>query len=571
MKISIFALSIISLVGANAAYGYRGAFDNDLGSRYKTVYLDQQWSYEDRQRFYYTPEGSYLIPYAWFMALEAADSNVKFSDPNNIYSYGYLVEDVSSLANPDHLPIGFAQEPVEGDEAWLGYSCAACHTNDIRYKRRTIRIDGAPTLSDFAAFNNGLIKALESTIANGDRFDRFAAQVVGSTANAVIKSALRTRVIEHTAKLKGVADRSKPTYAWGPARLDAFDVNMNEILGTELGQPENVREASSPVSYPFLWGTPQLDYVEWNGSAADPFARNVGQDLGTFGHIDLDITSPKLGSSSARAREMLELERLVARLGKPRWPELLFGPIDHASAARGRTLYTQSRNGEESCADCHSLPDSNGRYPSTPAEENQFGASFVKTYMTPLEVIGTDPLMATNVALRIAKTGNSAPYLPAPFTNAEQVPAPVLLSFLVIGVASVDSYLHAQPSFTPQESVELIGYRRKADGSMYTPRNLLAYRARPLDGVWATAPYLHNGSVPNLYELLLPPALRSQVFYVGSREFDPGQVGFKSRQNTNNGFLFDTRLPGNSNLGHAYGIDLSEDQRLDLLEFLKIL
>ena len=91
-----------------------------------------------------------------------------------------------------------------------------------------------------------------------------------------------------------------------------------------------------------------------------------------------------------------------------------------------------------------------------------------------------------------------------------------------------------------------------------------------MDGIWATAPYLHNGSVPSLYELLQPPTKRSQVFYVGNREFDPDKVGVKSGH-SKNGFRFDTRLPGNRNTGHPYGTDLNEDDRFDLLEFLKTL
>ncbi|MEQ1739599.1 MAG: di-heme-cytochrome C peroxidase, partial [Methyloglobulus sp.] len=220
--------------------------------------------------------------------------------------------------------------------------------------------------------------------------------------------------------------------------------------------------------------------------------------------------------------------------------------------------------------DCHSLPDSTGHYPSTPPEENLFGVTFIKTHMIPLTDIGTDPLMATNFALRSVKTGNAAPVLPAPYTNAENLPAPLLLSILV-GTAAQNSILDAQPPFSQLESAELIGYRQKAAGlPPYSPPNLLAYRARPLDGIWATAPYLHNGSVASLYELLLPSAERSQVFYVGNREFDPDNIGFKSRP-SKNGFRLDTHLPGNSNSGHIYGTDLNQDQRRDLLEFLKTL
>jgi hypothetical protein len=94
------------------------------------------------------------------------------------------------------------------------------------------------------------------------------------------------------------------------------------------------------------------------------------------------------------------------------------------------------------------------------------------------------------------------------------------------------------------------------------------YKARPLNGIWATAPYLHNGSVPTLRALLTAPALRDPVFCVGSREFDPVDVGFESKSGP---FTFDTRLPGNSNRGHSIGTQLTEPQKNDLLEYLKTL
>jgi hypothetical protein len=103
---------------------------------------------------------------------------------------------------------------------------------------------------------------------------------------------------------------------------------------------------------------------------------------------------------------------------------------------------------------------------------------------------------------------------------------------------------------------------------------------------------LHNGSVPTLYDLLLPkkrpgdPAegeYRPDTFMVGSREFDPVHVGLKS--SGYDGFAFDTSIPGNSNAGHEYTAGpghspqpsgavlpaLSVEQRMDLLEYLKSL
>jgi len=96
------------------------------------------------------------------------------------------------------------------------------------------------------------------------------------------------------------------------------------------------------------------------------------------------------------------------------------------------------------------------------------------------------------------------------------------------------------------------------------------YAARPLDGVWAAAPYLHNGSVPTLYDLLLPPAQRPKTFALGAREYDPVKLGFVvitacDQQDC----LVDTTRTGDGNGGHLWGTDLSEADRMALLEFLK--
>jgi hypothetical protein len=76
------------------------------------------------------------------------------------------------------------------------------------------------------------------------------------------------------------------------------------------------------------------------------------------------------------------------------------------------------------------------------------------------------------------------------------------------------------------------------------------YKANPAEGMWSSPPFLHNGSVPNLYELLLPAAERSKKFFVG-KEFDPVKVGVDTSGNSGT-FLLDTSLVGNSNAGHSF-------------------
>ena len=109
--------------------------------------------------------------------------------------------------------------------------------------------------------------------------------------------------------------------------------------------------------------------------------------------------------------------------------------------------------------------------------------------------------------------------------------------------------------------------------------SLLSYKARSLNGIWATAPFLHNGSVPTLYDLLLPVKCkegtgdgkcRPDSFVVGAREFDPVKVGFRSEGY--GGFKFNTALRGNRNTGHEYGAcGMSDADRWDLIEYLKSL
>ena len=127
------------------------------------------------------------------------------------------------------------------------------------------------------------------------------------------------------------------------------------------------------------------------------------------------------------------------------------------------------------------------------------------------------------------------------------------------------------------------------------PQVVMGYKPRPLGGVWATPPYLHNGSVPSIYELLGPYEKRTTRFFVGRREYDPKHVGFvlEPVQGSSSGFWMDTSKPGNSNSGHLFRADykpydpskpeseqyqngvigpaLSEDDRMNIIEYLKTL
>jgi len=125
----------------------------------------------------------------------------------------------------------------------------------------------------------------------------------------------------------------------------------------------------------------------------------------------------------------------------------------------------------------------------------------------------------------------------------------------------------------PLEGIEAViaEYKAIQDAKKFNPES---YKARPLNGIWATAPYLHNGSVPNIAELLKPPPERVKTFYRGNRHYDEARLGFVSDQPTEGKrilFEYDTRLIGNWNVGHDYGTDLSAAQRVELIAYLKTL
>lgn len=104
-------------------------------------------------------------------------------------------------------------------------------------------------------------------------------------------------------------------------------------------------------------------------------------------------------------------------------------------------------------------------------------------------------------------------------------------------------------------------------------RDANGYTTPALEGIWARAPYLHNGSVPSLVELLETPQNRPPVFYRGYDLYDSEKVGFISSgvQAETVGFRVDTATVGNDNKGHLYGTDLSQADKKSLVEYLKTL
>jgi len=219
--------------------------------------------------------------------------------------------------------------------------------------------------------------------------------------------------------------------------------------------------------------------------------------------------------------------------------------------------------------------------------------------MDKLAAVGTDPTMATNsvkyqgfsgiLRNQYSRTGVGgilldvrAPVAAILTTSTENVvatPDPDKRFYTRAADWATD-LITAFVNNEIKPSVKSGNYGPDTTASPY--ESLLAYKGRSLNGIWATAPYLHNGSVPTLYDLLLPASAESgdqagmeyrpTKFQVGSRELDVTKVGFRHGEKEYDGFLFDTKAPANSNAGHEYGTrKMSVEERWDLVEYLKSL
>ena len=530
--------------------------------------LDQGWSKELREAFYYTPQGSQLMPYAVLRALEQPLSERLFLDPAHVAQMGFLPADGPSALNPDGLPIGFVKDPRPGPGAlgpMVGLTCAACHTADIEAKNGAlIRIDGGASQGDYQLLMARLSKALDNTLADPAKFQRFAARLV-----AVDPKAVRPALEALATDIRRLEASAWTPIPYGRGRLDAFGHILNAVAANALKEPANFRIPDAPVSYPFLWTTPQQRFVQWNGVAGNPLGRNLGEVLGVFGHPDFANGNLAAASSTALGENLVALESWVATLKPPPWPEKVLGKVDAAKAKRGAELF------KANCAGCHGGPD----YRLTPAAETEGGRQWLAVTMVNIDTVKTDPKMAMNFLTRYAKPG---PFTQLPPTTPRLPDGQVLAGSLLLAAvtAITENDLRAR-GITGDARKAAYGWRF-APGST-TPQSgwLLppSYKAGPLAGVWATGPFLHNGSVPTLYDLLSPEEERPAVFYVGSRRLDTEKLGFVSSIDSMpeaeraRVSRFDTSLPGNSNRGHAFptGAKLPPEDRYAIIEYLKVL
>jgi RoxA-like, cytochrome c-like len=205
-----------------------------------------------------------------------------------------------------------------------------------------------------------------------------------------------------------------------------------------------------------------------------------------------------------------DIEAYLRTIDAPKYPL----PVDRELAAKGEKLFRAN------CAECHGTYGEKWTYPNR---------------IVPLDEIGTDPKRYRGIEARFGEEYNRS------------------------------WFAKEEPAGFPVQATK-------------------GYQAPPLDGIWATAPYFHNGSVPTLYHVLNSksrPKLFTRSFRTSEKDYDPVKVGWKYTELSappdgklhphEQRKIYDTSQPGRSNTGHTFGDDLSDADRMAVIEFLKTL
>jgi hypothetical protein len=448
---------------------------------------------------------------------------------------------------PMDIPVGVSKRRHLGfDRVFV--NCAFCHTSTVRASaagKPQIVLGMPANLLDIRNFEDFLFTCTagpqfnkENVIPEIEKMNGPLSLLDHYLVYPLALWIIRDRVQYLSSRLGFFAKQPD----WGPGRVDTFS-NAKGIFNwrwqnlPDWHRDHRVEEDQvGTVDFPSIWrqlarktrsadGCPME--LHWDGNNNSVEERNLSAAFGT-GALPPIIDHIYLGQ--------LE-DWLLHRSVPPDFGHFGFPPeaFDKQLAEKGKPIY------QKLCADCHG------------ANGADFSGKLVG-WVTPIDKIGTDEYRLNNYTQELAATQ-------AMLYAEQKKPSPPSAQerqqMMACGMAD-----HGEV----EENSYRFKHFRKTNG----------YANLPLDGLWLRTPYLHNGSVPTLWDLLNPRAARPAFYFRGSDEYDWKKLGFKSESPTApNGtayFRYDTSEPGNSNKGHeghAYGTDLSDDEKWALIEYLK--
>ena len=562
-----------------------------------TVDQGPLWNGLTRAGYYTVDQGSRLMPLDWFRHLKLPDGSAFLS--GRLARYGYLRNYEQPASD---LPVGFTTNGADNDK-WVGMNCAACHTREISVAQVSYRIDGGPAISDFQSFMADLDASVGHLLADPVMFKTFAVDVLGGQPSEDDVRKLHEAVAAWFGPFDLIVKKGLPPNPWGPARLDAVGMIFDRLTGLDIGTgpdftiPNNVKVADAPVRYPFLWNASRQDFTQWpgfaeNGDALLGLARNTGEVIGVFAlfHPSKDpVRFPlmKIDYTTVNSSDtlgLLALEELITLLGPPKFQ----WPTDPVLVKQGEDIFNWT-NEQGGCVGCHG------------EKKGQRRQIFGETWATPLIDVGTDNREWAMLGVpgdpawpgwRVdtgVLNGAGLPHLVPPLKPVDSAFSTLGLSVIgtilqrIVGMGDEMGAPNAMDVGANSDLVTRgvhahsgrVQELKKAFAKPVQPAAPFKYESRVLQGIWAAAPYLHNGSVPTLDDLLKPASERPKSFLVGPA-YDPVKVGLAADQTAFRYTLTTTgceaRTSGNSNCGHEFGTTtLTPEQKKALLEYLKTL
>jgi hypothetical protein len=589
--------------------------------------LPQGWWEDARNKYYTTAQGPLVVPYSWWRSMlwwkSKAPQQELFCSQSVASRYGLWPDDASNPFNPDHNPVGIVKNIVQPDlvhilgqdePEWMSITCAACHTGQLRYDGIDVRIDGGQGNWAFSAWTQDLAVSMAYTVAIPSKFDQFAKNVFkyeGKKDTPGERDALRRKIRNYyhsqplSDALNAIFNHIYPTPE-GFGRTDALGRGVNGVV-SPLNW-DNIREGTGMVSFPPIWYTHHYDWVQSVSSIHQPLGRNLTESWGVAVQVAIVDESKNANPSKRPAYpeairyksthnipNLVWMENLLCILKPPTWPEGIFGKIDWDKVKRGKYLYEDAvwegalnqieaqmpedpkhymeapnlnRTKTGYCASCHEPVKTNPK-------DNPWDLQFIQLPVYRMNVIATDTITAGRFAYRTVRVDQiKGDFEPGDFVPGD--PNSVGIGpFLQNGTSNILKKYYLDNHISDSMQHEMEGFRPNLF------RAPLGYPARPMAGYWATPPYLHNGSVPNMYELLSPVAERSARFNTGSIEYDPVKLGHQGEPCTGC-LVYDTKIEGNSNSGHEFnnapkgtpgviGPLLSHEDRMAIIEYLKVM
>jgi hypothetical protein len=576
-----------------------------------------------KESYYHLSQGAEILPWFVLTAVEVADPGSTKPFVENLKRYGLLPDP----ARDDGVPVGLtvSSNPFTFGMDFIGITCAACHVGELQHDGKAVRVDGAPNMFNLQLFYSDAIEAVIATMSDAGKrwralkrlgrqdYGRYGiaapfvrpATLVYYGVNALLHRDRLDARLELVAVISAAKDQRDPQHPTsGYGRLDAFDGTRNFIFTrlrkADANEKFEVNKANmvkldaavkfpplwsrkarplepvdayreQPQHFPPVWGFKDYDWVEWTIDTNTVMERNVTETLGAGSTVILDPKAASVFESSIPIENMHDLEWLSYYIDPPRWPTAIFGEIKSDLAATGQSIF-QSR-----CAGCHEYGD-----------DRRTSTGLIRLRAMRPEAVGTDATAALRISCPVPDPGPletpprsytaedsellkdcagvkaGAPFTGNSFARTVQTAVDGIKQ-KAYAAAGIDA-----ARARAMEDLDQRGAVAWRDTLLDTQPPYGPYAARPLYGIWAAAPYLHNGSVPTLYDLLLPPAERPKKFALGGREYDPVKVGFAvSTSCDKQDCIVDTTRTGDGNGGHLWGTDLSEADRMALIEYLK--